>query len=394
MARSSRTLSRAWLCIAVTLSIALVTAGCGTASTPSRVASSTPSPASTATSAPSASPNSLSMATAPRTVEPCPDAPAAKMDPEPGPEATIPKPATLQRMEAFSTDFPQGLAVAAGSIWTANEFLDTVTRIDATTGNVTTIRVAPGFGPQRVAEAADAIWVAGAGGLVRIDVTSNAVDPRVAGCVISIASAFDSLWAGVTGGLLRVDPATGLAVEEIRPAAAAGVLCGVGAADDSMWLVCGRDLYRIDPTSNAVSAKVADAGINPSVISADGVAWVLAGMDPFGVAKPEDAFTTAERLDLQTNRLVADTKTILVHGASVAGRLADGHVVWLSTSFGVGPGVGKLYAFEPASEKVTAAFDISEGKGYGSNAIAFAFGSLWTASGTANAVRRFPPPTP
>ena len=68
--------------------------------------------------------------------------------------------------------------------------------------------------------------------------------------------------------------------------------------------------------------------------------------------------------------------------------------MWLSTSFGVGPGAGQLYAFEPASGKVVAAFDISEGKGYGSNGIAFAYGSLWTASGTANAVRRFPRPTP
>jgi streptogramin lyase len=331
------------------------------------------------------------MDTAPRHVEPCPDQPPAQMEREPGPEATIPEPANLQRMEAFSTDFPQGLAVAAGSIWTANEFLDTVTRIDAATGKVTTIRVAPGFGPQRIAEAAEAVWAGGRGGLVRIDADSNAIDPRVAGCISSIVSAFGSLWAGETGGLLRVDPTTGLAVEEIRPDAAAGVVCGASTADDSVWLACGQDLYRIDPTTNAISASITGAG---DVIAADGVAWLLAGMDPFTVATPEDAFTTIERLDLETNRLVPDTKTILVHGASVAGRLADGHVVWLSTSFGVGPGVGNLYAFEPASGKVTAAFDISEGKGYGSNAIAFAYGSMWTASGTANAVRRFPRPSP
>jgi hypothetical protein len=40
------------------------------------------------------------------------------------------------------------------------------------------------------------------------------------------------------------------------------------------------------------------------------------------------------------------------------------------------------------------AFDISEGKGYGANAVAFAYGSLWLASGTANAVRRFAQPSP
>src|SRR5689334_19598823 len=185
MARSSRTPSRAWLCIALTLSIALVTAGCGTASTPSRVAASTATPAATApraSTAPSATPGSLSMATAPATVEPCPEPPPAEMDPAPGPDARIPEPATLQRMETFSTDFPQKLAVADGSIWTANEFLDTVTRVDATTAKVTSIRVPVGLGPQGIAEAADAIWAAGAGGLVRIDPRSNAVDPRVVGC--------------------------------------------------------------------------------------------------------------------------------------------------------------------------------------------------------------------
>jgi len=250
------------------------------------------------------------------------------------------------------------------------------------------------LGPQRITEAGDAVWAAGAGGLVRIDTKSNAVDPRVAGCVISIASAFGNLWAGVKGGMIRVDPGSGLVVDEIRPGAAAGSLCQVSAADDSVWLGCAQNLYRIDPTSNAVRATITDAGTNPNVIAADGVAWVLSGLDPYSVEAPEDAFATLERLDLATNRLVPDTKMRIAHGAAVVGRLPDGHVVWLSTSFGVGPDAGKLYAFKPASGKVVAAFDISEGKGYGSNAIAFAFGSMWTASGTANAVRRFPRPIP
>jgi len=404
MAQSSRTASRAWFGIAMALSVALVSSACNTANTASQVAAAStavtaspaPSatPASTKSLASSSAPRIVSMDTAQRKVEPCPEPPAAVIDPDPGPEATIPRPTTLERMEGFSTDFPQWLAVAGGSIWTANEFLDTITRIDATTGMITTIRVDPGLGPQRVAEAADAVWAAGAGGLVRIDVKSNAVDPRVAGCVISIASAFGSLWAGIKGGMLRVDPRTGLTVEEIRPGAAAGSLCNVSTADDSVWLGCGQELYRIDPTSNAVTATFTDAGANPNVIAADGVAWVLAGLDPFGVETPEDAYTTFQRVDLETNRLVADTKKRLVHGASVGGRLADGHVVWLSTSFGVAPDAGMLFAFEPASGKVVTAFDISEGRGYGSNAIAFAYGSLWTASGTANAVRRFPRPIP
>jgi len=297
-------------------------------------------------------------------------------------------------MEAVSTDFPQRLAVAAGSIWTANEHIDAVTRIDATTGRVTMLSVPPGLGPQRVTEAGNAMWASGAGGVVRIDTATNVVDPRIAGCASSIESAFGSLWAAEMGGLLRIDPATGLVVEEVRPETASGAACHVNAADDSVWLGCGHDLYRIDPKSNAVTARVTDAGTETSVVAADGVAWVIAGLTVFGLANREDAFATIERLDLETNRLVPETKKRLVHGAFAGGKLNDGHLVWLATSQGEGPDVGQLYAFEPPSGKVIATFDISEGKGYGSNGIAFAYGSLWTSSGAANAVRRFSRPIP
>ena len=400
MARTSRHPGGARIGAAA-LALVLVSAACGTGAVqPAAVvvsqapsvsaAPATPSPK--ATLSPSA--KATSGGTAPFEVPSCPDPAPAPTNIEAGPDATIPKPAVLKRLEAFSTDFPQGLAVVAGSVWTANESLDTVTRVDATTGDVTAINVAPGLGPQRIVDAAGAVWSAGAGGLVRIDVDSNTVDQRVSGCVISLASAFGSLWAGVNGGVIRIDPETGLVVKEVHPDAAAGLLCQVSEADDSMWLGCGPRLSRIDPSSNAVLATLTSNGTYATVMAADGAAWVVTGLDPFAVESPEDAYTTLERLDLETNRIVPDTRLRLVHGASAGGRLADGNVVWMSTSFGVEPGAGKLYAFEPASGKVVMAYDISEGRGYGSNALAFGYGSLWTASGTANAVRRFPRPNP
>ena len=257
---------------------------------------------------------------------------------------------------------------------------------------MTPIKVPSGLGPQRIVAAGDAVWSAGAGGLVRIDPETNAVEPRISGCIPSLVAAFGSVWAGERGGVLRVDPGTDDRVDEILTKGQE--LCGVSAADDSVWLGCGQDLYRVDPTTNEISATVRDVGADPGVVAAEGKAWVLSGPSPFAVASAEDASTTAERLDLATNRLIPRSTTRLVHGASVAARLHDGNVVWLSTSFGVGSGAGKLYAFEPASGAVRAAFDLGEGKGYGSNALAFAYGSLWTASGTANAVRRFAPPSP
>ena len=385
---------------ATVLSLVFATAACDTGSAPSQaivapaalVASAVPS-AATPTSTPSPSSRAISSEAAPFQVASCSPPTKPPSGIETGPDVTIPRLATLTPMEAFSTDNPQGLAVADGSVWTANESLDTVTRIDVTPGEVTSISVAPGIGPQWVVEAAGAVWSAGAGGLVRIDVENNAVDQRVSGCVGSLVSAFGSLWGGVTGGLIRVDPRT-FAVEEVHPDTGAGVKCKVSAAADSVWLSCGAELSRIDPSSNSVRATVTTNGTYATVIAAAGAAWVITGLDPFSVQSREDAFTMLERFDLETNDLVPGTKMRLVHGAFAGGRLVDGSIVWLSTSFGVEPGAGKLYAFEPASGKVVSAFDISEGRGYGSNAIAFGYGSLWTASGTANAVRRFPRPNP
>ena len=191
---------------------------------------------------------------------------------------------------------------------------------------------------------------------------ATAVDQRVSGCVGSLVSAFGSLWGGVTGGLIRVDPRT-FAVEEVHPDTGAGLKCKVSAAADSVWLGCGAELSRIDPSSNSVRATVTTNGTYATVIAADGAAWVVTGLDPFSVQSPEDAFTTLERFDLETNDLVPGTTMRLVHGAFAGGRLVDGSVVWLSTSFGVEPGAGKLFAFEPASGKVLAAYRHQRGQG-------------------------------
>ncbi len=140
MAPSSRFASVARLG-ATALSLVFATAACGTGSAPSQAivapaalsVSASPS-APSATSTASASSSGIPIKSAPFEVPSCPDPPPAPPVWETGPDTTIPEPAALNRMEAFPTDFPQGLAVAAGSVWTANEFLDTVTRIDAATG--------------------------------------------------------------------------------------------------------------------------------------------------------------------------------------------------------------------------------------------------------------------
>ena len=99
MTQSSRTASRAWYGIAMTLSIALVSSACDTAALPSRAASTRRNgvagafgdSAPSTTPAPSPPRRPSAMDTAQRKVEPCPEAATAQIDPKPGPEATIPQ---------------------------------------------------------------------------------------------------------------------------------------------------------------------------------------------------------------------------------------------------------------------------------------------------------------
>jgi len=353
-------------------------AACANAAAP--IETSPASPAPTATTAPATT------------------APAGTSSPVPAavPNVPIPNATPLSQLEAYATDFPQGLVAAFDSIWTTNENLDTVTRIDPTLTRVTAIHVGatgePAVGPQRIAATGSSIWAAGGGGLVRIDPATDAVVTRVSGGFQDVQAAFGGVWAGEHGGVVRLDPDTGTILAEVN--VGGQDMCTLSVAAGSIWLGCGQDLHRVDPATNAVSATIRGAGSSPVVIGDDRATWVLAGQDPFASASEGDAYSTIQRLDTAANRLVDGSAMRLVQGASAAGYLDDGASVWLSTTFGTGPGAGKLYRFDPAAGTVTAAFDVSEGKGYGANALGFAYGSLWLASGTANAVRRLPRPTP
>jgi len=307
-----------------------------------------------------------------------------------------PAPVTLAPMETFATDFPQGVLIAFDSVWTANEFVDTVTRIDPASGEVTEIKATPGLGPQRLAAAGDSIWTSGAGSVDRIDPATNSVTSHIdAGpAVVSLTSAFGSLWAAGHDGLVRINPETGSIEKRIASSSDTELPenqgCGVSAAVGSLWLSCGTTLDRVDPDSGEILATIEPGG---SVVSAGEDLWLTTGKSPFEVASPDLAYASVDRFDPQTNQVVPGSTVQLVQGAGSGGGLADGHDIWFPTTFGDGPGAGMLYEFDAPTGTVIKAFDISEGKGYGSNAIAFGFGSLWTASGTANQVRRFQMPS-
>jgi hypothetical protein len=312
---------------------------------------------------------------------------SATSTPVPGlADAVIPDATALKPQEKYTTDFPQGLLAAFDSLWTANEHLDTVTRIDPNTGRIIAIHVTPGLGPQSMAETDTAIWVAGGGGIDRINSATNGIDAHFDGRFGSLLFAFGSLWAGEARGVLRLNPETGTKIAE--PQVSDADQCKVTVADDSIWLGCDEDLLRLDPTTDAVIASIKEAGPLGLVVSGDGGSWLATGLDPFGAASMDLTYTRLDRLDTDSNELVPGSGTRLVHGASAVGMLSNGADIWFSTSAGAPPG-GMLYRFDTSIGQVTAAFDISEGIGCGSQALAFAYDSLWTASPPCNDVRRF-----
>ena len=363
--------------VALVSSLALIGAACGgssAASAPATDAGASSAPSPTTSLTPSASAAATS---------------GVVVHGAPGPV-----PVAMNPMETYATDFPQSLVIAFDSVWTANEFVDTVTRIDPASGDVTEIKASAGVGPQRLAAAGGSIWTGGAGGIDRIDPLTNVVASHInAPSTVSLVVAFDSLWAGAHDGLVRINPETGEIEERIESSSDTELPsnqgCGVTEAVGSLWLTCGSTLDRIDPDTGEILATITPGG---GVISAGEDMWLTTGEDPFGVASPELASTTLDRIDPKTNEIVPGTTLEVVQGAAVTKELADGDVIWLPTSFGEGPGVGMLYEFDPGSGKVLKAYDLSEGKGYGSNALGFGFGSMWTASGTANQVRRFQVP--
>jgi hypothetical protein len=312
-------------------------------------------------------------------------------------------PVRLEPAETIHVDYPQGLAFAGGSLWTVSEFIDALDRIDVKTLQVTTIPLGAGFSPQGVEAAAGAVWVPGVGGIARVNPGTGRVSVPIHGLFKWLASGFGSLWASGSSGVVQVDPQTSTIVRKIGPPCSVSVpggqvWAGVSVGTGSVWVSCGQKVERIDPATGQVIATVAHPGrvfthTVTAVLAAGDSLWLLSLLDPYAVKDPANAFTTLDRIDPSTNVLVPGSTIHLVKGASTGSPVPVGDQIWFPTTFGPGPDAGMLFDFDATTGRVVEAFDLSEGKGYGDNAVAFGYGSMWSASGPPNKVRRWLLPT-
>ena len=302
-------------------------------------------------------------------------------------QIAIPEPVPLLPIETVHTGFAQGLAIAFGSVWTASGDDTFITRIDPVTRRLTVIDGLDGA--YQVVPTDDAMWVGSSQGVVRVDPARNAVVSKIGSSLVNaLVFSFGSLWAAGGGRVVRLDPRTEATIVEIN-AFESSASCALSAVAESIWLGCGQTLDRIDPATNKIVATIPRVGSNPAVVSAGGATWIWTGKDRFNTSSPTAVLA---RLDPAAAGLAPGPSLLLVSGASVPGALPDGDVVWFPTSAGTGPGAGMLYEFDPRSGVVVKAYDLSEGKGYGDNAIALGYGFMWAASGNGEAVRQFPIP--
>ena len=164
---------------------------------------------------------------------------------------------------------PSAIASGYGSVWVANVTSDTLSRIDAATGEVSTIPL--DSAPTGIAVGAGAVWVTSqeTGELLRVDPADDrpsqviAIGPGLDGLAVGAGS----IWAADTGGTVtRFDPRTGK-VQTIR---VGGAPAGVAFANGAVWVAnsLSGTVSRIDPATGAT--QLVHLGNEPTDLAAAG----------------------------------------------------------------------------------------------------------------------------
>lgn len=220
---------------------------------------------------------------------------------------------------------PGAIATHGNAVWVANLDDQSLSRLDAETGDLVKTIPLPAA-PTALAAEARAVWLAsgsasGSGSLVRVDGEFNSAgfarpipEPDLWPDVTPAATvAFGDLWVVHSAGLLlRLDPTGQHVIARIE---LGNYPTAVAASSDAVWVSNSDDgtVKRIDPT-NVVTATT-PVGHGPSAIAA--------GADAVWVADSLDGMLTA--LEPETGAVL---KTIAVGGRPV-GLAVTPDAVWV-----------------------------------------------------------------
>jgi YVTN family beta-propeller protein len=232
---------------------------------------------------------------------------------------------------AIGSPFPvgrypyRGIAVGRGSLWVANTDGDSISWIDARSGQVVARRIPVGASPHGIAIGERYVWVANYedGTLSRIDPeTGREVRPRirVGKGPNGLAFAAGSVWVTDFNGaeVVRVDEDTG----EVTARVGAGTgLSDIEATDTAVWVTdFGADeLLWIDAATNSIAARIPIGPTPSSVAVGAGSVWVADYWNG-----------TVSRIDATTGQ---DLGQIVV-GGNLRRVSAKGSRVWVLDSSG------------------------------------------------------------
>ncbi len=165
---------------------------------------------------------------------------------------------------------PDAIASGYGSVWVANVTSDTVSRIDAATGDVVST-ISLGSSPVGIAVGDGAVWVTSqdTGELLRVDPGDDRLSRAIAigQSPDGLAVGAGSVWVADTGGTVsRFDPQTG----KVWTIKVSGAPVGVAFADGAVWVAStvSGTVSKIDPQTGAT--QVIQVGNEPTDIAAAG----------------------------------------------------------------------------------------------------------------------------
>ncbi|MGN6798134.1 MAG: BTAD domain-containing putative transcriptional regulator [Gaiellaceae bacterium] len=212
---------------------------------------------------------------------------------------------------------PHAVAFAAGSIWVANAFDGTLTRIGLDGFAAPTSRPEPGArGHLTLASDGAALWVGSQDNvLTRLAGDRNPTASARALHPESATVAFGSVWVaqGATVDVRRVDERTGRFEAQVP----LGSPCtSLAATATSIWALspASAKLWRIDPATNAVTAAITVDPDSTLVVAHRRAVWVIATSSGL-----------LQRVDPGRNRIAAFRRL----GRSVGGAVLAGNRLWL-----------------------------------------------------------------
>ena len=250
------------------------------------------------------------------------------------------------------------------ALWVASA--GRLTRVDAATTAITDLVLEHSGGPCRnIGIGEGAVWVpdCGSGTVYKVDQAGNSMVLKIAADMFSregsIGVGEGAVWVVTADAgertLTRFDAVTGASLAEIRlPGSSSGVVVAYG----SVWVTATAkgELYRIDPATNKVRSVIKLGGNPKFLVSEQGSIWVF-----------NEAFGTVQRVDGATGQITA---TIEAGGPGTGDISAGGGSIWVSSA---GLGLGQI---DPAQNRVIRAYEFERlySKCFG---MRFGAGALW-----------------